>query len=233
MPPAARPLGRRKPTDRLHIEKYPLSASQAELVQPIVPIAVGVNWYTNFDSPEKIGTRYYVGRGNLGSIRGGHCFCLKPPSITDSIGWWEFYDQLAEGACVGFGNSRVMTLLNRKRYDAKWLYHEAQLIDEYSDTPPAEGTSVRAGLEMLRTKGAMAVVRGVDKGPFASDGISAFRWITDVEDIRKALGQSMSALTIPFLNSWGRSYPHITYMPYETMQQLLDEEGEAAVITDR
>ena len=27
-----------------------------------------------------------------------------------------------EGACVGFGCSRMMSLLNRKRYDARWLW---------------------------------------------------------------------------------------------------------------
>jgi hypothetical protein len=33
-------------------------------------------------------------------------------------------------------------------------------------------------------------------------------------------------------NSWGRSYPLI-YMPYSAMQRLLDEDGEAALVTDR
>ena len=32
-------------------------------------------------------------------------------------------------------------------------------------------------------------------------------------------------------NSWGRSYP-LVWLPYETMQRLLNEDGEATVVTD-
>lgn len=33
-------------------------------------------------------------------------------------------------------------------------------------------------------------------------------------------------------NSWGKSYP-LVWLPYETMQRLLNEDGEAALVTDR
>jgi hypothetical protein len=33
-------------------------------------------------------------------------------------------------------------------------------------------------------------------------------------------------------NSWGRSYP-LAWLPYEVMVELLREDGEATVITDR
>jgi len=38
---------------------------------------------------------------------------------------------------------------------------------------------------------------------------------------------------VPFLNSWGRGYPHRTWMPDDVLERLMDEEGEVAVPTDR
>jgi hypothetical protein len=87
-----------------------------------LPIAIGVNWYSNFDNPVKKGGYWWIGQSALGSIRGGHCVCV-------------------------YG---------------------------------------------------------------ASDRKQAFR----------------------VKNSWGRDYPLI-WLPYETMQTLLNEEGESALITDR
>lgn len=88
-----------------------------------LPIAIGVNWYSNFDTPITINDEYWIGkRATLGGIRGGHCVCI-------------------------YG---------------------------------------------------------------ASDKRQAFR----------------------VKNSWGRGYP-LVWLPYSVMQRLLDEEGEAALVTDR
>ena len=38
---------------------------------------------------------------------------------------------------------------------------------------------------------------------------------------------------VPILNSWGRSYPHRTWMPDEVLDRLMQEEGEIAIPTDR
>lgn len=40
------------------------------------PVVVGMNWYRDFDSPEKVGSEWWIGRGDLGSIRGGHCVSI-------------------------------------------------------------------------------------------------------------------------------------------------------------
>jgi hypothetical protein len=92
-----------------------------------VPVAIGVNWYSNFDAPVSKpnsagGTESWIGQGDLGHVRGGHCVCL-------------------------YG---------------------------------------------------------------ASDERQAFK----------------------VKNSWGREYP-LVWLPYATMQRLLDEDGEAAIVTDR
>jgi hypothetical protein len=140
-------------------------------------------------------------------------------------------DQGREGACVGFGSSRMMTLLNRKRYDGFWLYHQAQLIDEYSDTPPAEGTSVRAACDILQSQGHVATYRGTDKPVSSAEGISAFRWATSWDDVRATLGVTSDG--VPLLNSWGSGYPHIVYLTDEAGERLLNEDGEFVVVTDR
>jgi hypothetical protein len=127
-----------------------------------------------------------------------------------------------------------MSLLNRQRYDAPWLYHRAQQIDEW----PGEnydGTSVRAGLDVLRTEGGRRLHRGMESDPTPMYGIASNRWATNVEDAVAAM-HSPRYLTlgrVPFLNSWGTDYPHITWMPLETIAQLLSNGGELAVIFDR
>lgn len=248
MSTTARPLGRRTPTDFVHVERFPLGALP-EAEQPVsVPIALGINWYRDFDKPVKKGARYYIGLDatNLGAMRGGHCVCLKSTQ-SDPGTWWSFYDQLKEGACVGFGSSRMMSLLNRKKYNAWWLWDQAKLIDEWNDTNPGDshGTSVRAAMDILRTQGhvpwkdSMSGLPYQERdalAPVSEAGISANRWATKVEEVLRVLNVPLATQlgAVPILNSWGQSaYPHIVWMPGETLQRMIDEDGEVALITDR
>jgi len=241
----AGPLGRRVPADFEHVERYPLTVTTTP-AKP-VPVTIGVSWYDNFDRPEQDSRgRWWIGRGDLGNIRGGHCVCLEPgdPSSgtteQDLDGWWRFYDQGREGACVGFGSSRMMSLLNRKRYDARWLWNQAKKIDEWPDTNPGDdnGTSVRAAMDVLRAQGHVTwkANRSGDGYPLQAEGITANRWATRVGQVIDALqspaNERMGAVRI--LNSWGRDgYPHRVWMSYETLQRLLDEDGEATLVVDR
>ena len=250
-------LGRRTPTDWNHYEKYPLTAETAPAVP--VPVAIGVHWYTNFDDPVEKNGRYWIGLDskNLGSIRGGHCVCLEPGDqldgdgkvtrkLQDGTGWWEFYNQGREGACVGFGCSRMMSLLNRKRYDARWLWDWAKMTDEWGETNPGDdnGTSVRAACGILKTKGHVTwddSYAGRDfterdqEEPASGEGIAAFRWARTVEEVHSVLKSPANdrAGAVRILNSWGRDYPHRVWMPDETLQRLIDEDGEVALVTDR
>jgi len=228
------PLGRRAPADWRHVDRYPLTALRTPDRPVGVPSAVGVNWYVEFDRPTRGSDgRYRVaGDGRLTRVRGGHCVCFVPSPILDHPRWWEFYDQGHEGACVGFGTSRMMSIINRRRYDARWLYREAQLVDEWHDTPPGEGTSVRAGLDVLRVVGHRRV-RGVRSGPIDPQaGIAANRWATSLQDWLVALSHP-DAIEVPFTNSWGRGYPRHVWMPVTLVERLLREDGEFAVVTDR
>jgi hypothetical protein len=236
-------LGRNRPPDWQHVEKYPLAALAAPPTH--VPVVMGVNWYSAFDAPTRAsdGTYWIARGGKLGSVRGGHCFCLEPAvdktrtgREQDNAVWWPFYNQGAEGSCVGHGSSRAMSLLNRKRYDAVWLYQQAQAID--GDPEPHEGTSVRAGLEVLRTVGhrvahgrVTTMLKSSDH-PSRSEGVSAYRWATSADMVLDALG-TPSADHVVILNSWGEDFPERVRLPASVLDRLIGEQGEAGVVTDR
>lgn len=154
-----KPLGRRSPPDLDHVAAYPLRT----LLQAL-PV---------------------------------------PPAGTEkSLGlpwWWKTHDQGVEGSCVGFGSSAMMSITNHYqrlketgrdityRYAARWLYSEAQLVDEWAETPPEEGTSVRASCQILHQQGHKRVQNGVEGPVTPAHGISAYRWAQTVDEIRAAL----------------------------------------------
>jgi hypothetical protein len=226
-------LGRFIPPDFQHVEKYPLKAAPPKPV----PVCAGINWYSDFDNPVK-GTdgKYWVGKNKnkLGSIRGGHCICIPDDTKNDLQSWYIYYNQLAEGKCVGEGACRMMSLENRVKYDPTWLWNEAKVIDEWPETNPGddEGTSVRAAMDILRLKGPL---RNKAKLPKIEDGISANRWATKIDDLFSVLQNDTykKKAAMPFLNSWGEDYPHIVWMPAETWERLLAEDGEFTMITDK
>jgi hypothetical protein len=242
----ARPLGRNVPPDWKHVEKFPLSALAPELQPKHVPVVVGVNWYEAFDSPV-LGADgiYRVPALNLGQVRGGHSFCFEPVVQADQPGgeqdsatWWDFYDQASEGACVGFGLSRALTLLYRRQFDAFWLYDDARRRE--GAFPDGEGTLVRSGGEALKAWGAHFLDSAgvIAREPWRENApgreILAYRWITTVEEFRAALGYPTTAAEFDFLNSWGKSgYPERVRMPDTVVAQLLSEEGEALVFTEK
>lgn len=241
-------LKRYIPADWEHVEKHPLTKKMLTTLKP-QPVIVGVNWYSAFDRPVK-GTdgRYWVGKDskNLGYLRGGHCICMPHLVSADTYGWYDFYNQGNEGACVGFGTSRAMSLLNRKRFNSWWLWDLSKLNDDWGDTMPGDqnGTSVRAAMDILRVKGhvpwrtSMSSLTWQQRGLLTAvegEGISANSWATNIDDVFSVLQNDAykKLEAIPFFNSWGRSYPHIVWVPCETWLRLMNEYGEFTMITDR
>jgi hypothetical protein len=190
-----------------------------------------------------------------------------------------FYDQGREGACVGFASSWMMSILNRHRYDARWLWNAAKAIDEFPQTNPGDnlGTSVRAAMDVLRTQGHERVFDGHSRPPDLAEGISANRWARSADEIRTSIAEGTPVVlgcswhvnfdhpeqdgrdhwigrgdlgpvrgghavciyrasdrrqAVGIVNNWGTRYP-LVWMPYTTLDQLLADSGEAALVTDR
>lgn len=249
---SGKPLGRRTPPDFKHVAKYPLTALVADQTLPVPA----------YPSERSLGLPW----------------------------WWKDHDQGQEGSCVGFGSSAMMSVTNHAqryattgesityRYACHWLYEEAQLVDPWSDTPPAEGTSVDAACQILKARGHRRVQRGVIGPENVVSGISAYRWATTVDELRAAMWAGLAVAigvnwytnfdkpvtynnelwigrnanlgsirgghcvclfrfsdrrgAFRIMNSWGADYPPV-WVPYDVVQRLISEDGEAVVIVDR
>jgi hypothetical protein len=237
------PLGRLPAPDDRHLRKFSLTGS----TMPTTPTAVvlGSYWYEAFDRLwQDKGGNYWLaepgsGPADWGAVRGGHAYCLKPLGLVDLIDWWKFYDQLREGACVGFGLCRAQTLHNRVRYSGSHLYREALKIDEWPGEAD-EGTSVRAGCEIARTQGMWLMRNNRVSGPKLAHGIDVYRWCRSVEDIAYCLdpatmGQRvMNMGYVTMLNSWGTAFPHYVRIPLPVVQTIIFAQGgDATLLTDR
>ena len=99
------------------------------------------------------------------------------------------YDQQREGACVGFASSWMVSILNHRLYNARWLWNRAKAIDEYPQTNPGDnnGTSVRAAMDVLRDEGHIRVVHGQDRPISPDEGVAENRWARTVDEIRTSI----------------------------------------------
>jgi hypothetical protein len=108
---------------------------------------------------------------------------LRLPEYRDK------YNQLREGACVGFASSWMMSILNRKLYNARWLWNEAKKIDQWPETNPGDnlGTSVRAAMDVLRMQGHVQILRGRELAANLDEGILENRWAKTADEVRTAI----------------------------------------------
>lgn len=231
------PLGRFEPTDFKHIDKYPLRMRRAPftgVAERLLPLP-----------------HHYRRKQNQGS----------------------------EGACVGFSQTWQQLIYNVGEgfLDGFWLYEQAKKIDEWQGED-YDGTSLRAGFDVLRTVGHLRKDRRFKSlTPQVSYGIVENRWATTVDEIRAAImagdpvnmgtnwysgfdepekrgrefwvsasnvgylrgghawtiyGASDRRQAFKMVNSWGMDYP-LVWFPYDLVGRLLNEYGEAGIVTDR
>ena len=158
--------------------------------------------------------------------------------------WWHWgHDQGKEGSCVGHGISmeraitniaqaKALGLLNPgRRYNPLDVWNEAKKIDEWPGED-YDGTSVRAGLDILRKRGHCEIDNGKTSPEDIGEGIKANRWARSVDDVLTALCYG-DLDYVDVLNSWGRGFPHLTRMPATVLERLWKEDGEVGLVTDR
>lgn len=131
-----------------------------------------------------------------------------------SLPWWHSrHDQSAEGSCVGHGWAMERAIVNTRqnilaylpiprtrRYNPIHIWNEAKKIDEWADTNPGDdnGTSVNAGGKIAKQQGmqrvkSISIIDGIvvpNVGTYVPDpteGISAYRWATSVDEMRWSL----------------------------------------------
>lgn len=233
-------LGRREPKDWTHVEKYPLTANLRAAVEPPTAIIAGTNWYSTFDEPVKKDGAWWIGLDpkRLGYVRGGHSFAIRPAGIVDPLSWWVWFNQISEGICVWEAICRAVAFKFRVRCQPRPGYDGTQLIDEFDDTPPAEGTSVRAGLNYALHNGLITAKRGEPQRLRKSEitrqpdlfPLASYHWITQgMEQAADVLSLTGKREYVVFVNSWGKDYPHLVRMPLATLERLQNEDGELGV----
>ncbi|HEY5332021.1 MAG TPA: hypothetical protein VIJ21_00625 [Solirubrobacterales bacterium] len=223
-------LGRLKPPDWDHVSKYPLSAIGVESLTKPAPVQLGIAWMSNFDNPVKDSAGvYWIGKGNLGTERGGHAICAQPPSLIDRPEWISFYNQGQTPECVGFSCSRGQSLEKGVEFNPVWLYNAARNFE--GNHSEEGGSTVRAALHVLLKKGARPAG---SKAPDPLDGVSAYRWATKWDEVRAALGLSDSEDGVLLDQSWGdEGYPPHVRLTDEAGEWLLQHEGEAGLFCER
>jgi hypothetical protein len=107
-----------------------------------------------------------------------------------SDAWRKFYNQNGYNACVGFGESQAVSIIDRYSFMALWLYREALKIDEWPGEAD-EGTSLRAGFDVLRTQGHIRHHKLLPDVPELKYGIEANHWATSVDEIRTAISKGI------------------------------------------
>ncbi len=120
----------------------------------------------------------------------------------------------------------MMSTYNRMLYDPWWLYREAQIVDEWPETPPEGGTSLVAAFDVLRTVGHRQMFAGMSRLPQIKHGIVAVnRWIQTVDETRSAAAEGHVMLDgIPwFQNFYKPIEKRVTVRGKERVEYWLPE----------
>ena len=176
-------------------------------------------------------------------------------------GWWGDQGQTPE--CVAFAWTHWLEDGPIEQpdpppiVDPDWLYHQAQLVDEWPGTN-YDGTSVRAGAKVLSSKGFISayhwattlseVVETIlEQGPM----VVGTNWYNDMFDpdpagfirVHGSLagghawvlnGCNTEKELFRMKNSWGRSWGSrgAAFITFKDFERLLNEDGEACIASE-
>jgi hypothetical protein len=180
-----------------------------------------------------------------------------PADNREVVRWdiGQIRDQGREGACVGFGCKALLEASPFRQtggLTAREIYLEARMVDEFDDSEVEEGTSVRAGLNVLKTHGLIQSyvwATGVEdvldflakKGPVVL-GVTWHGYETEADGRMRfdgpevgghcilATGHDRIRKIITFQNSWGISFGHAGegYITESDLKRELNNRGGCA-----
>lgn len=235
----ARALGRRTPKDFKHVEKYPLRiASAVESVERTLRLP---RWHWDHDQGQEgacvgHGTameRAIVNRQQAAD-RGD-----ETPGVRYNPWWvWNEAKKIDEWDDTNPGDDNGTSV--RAAYD---VLRTQGLPFFRSDTP-----RTKAGIVANRWATTVDEMRtAISEGKAVTIGVTWYSNFDYPEDGwigRGSLGRVRGGHSLcvygasdqkqgfKLKNSWGRGYP-LVWIPYDTMQTLLDDYGEATLVTDR
>lgn len=227
-----RVLDRRVPTDDEHIKKYPFSvATTSFTINHTLRLPV---WHWDHD------------QGNEGSCVGHGTSMMK--SILDGgrryNPWWLWNraKEIDEWSDTNPGDDngtsvRAACDVLRTKGHTRWQKEEP--LEKYGITTNKWATTV----DEMRTSLAHNIPISIGVNWYSNfdrpQQEGRWHWIGrgSLGAIRGGhclcvYGASDRRQAFRLKNSWGKGYP-LVWLPYETMGRLLDEQGEATLVTDR
>lgn len=76
-PVPVKPWPKRDPAEGVATNRWARSSDEMRAaIAEGIPVVIGVNWYSNFDRPVRVKGEDWIGRGDLGRVRGGHAVCV-------------------------------------------------------------------------------------------------------------------------------------------------------------
>lgn len=224
------PLGRRRSPDTKHIEKYPFRVVRAVAnVENILPLP---SWHEEHDQGTEgacVGYGWSMAKAILDKQRFNDAWLWNEAKKIDI--WPDTNPGDNNGTSVRAAGDVLRdqghVLKGKRSPERRWAIQEnrwATTVDEMrtaiaGNVPVVIGVNWYSNFDNPQHKG---TEHWIGEGSLGHIRGGHCVCIIGASDKRQAFLAK---------NSWGKNYP-LVWIPYTTMQRLLNEDGEAALITD-
>lgn len=263
-------LGRRKPEDWTHVERYPYRALKPEIVAEVNKILKLPSWHWTHDQGQEgscVGHAGVMERAITNLAQNRLASILSPGRRYDPLWAWDQAKIVDPFPDTNPGDDN------------------GTLVSSFYDVARDKGMRriARDGIHIDPATGTPVVTDPKETAPQKSEGVLTTRWATSVDEVRTAIskrtpvvlginwysdfdnpephynrrgdseywigetgnlgwvrgghavalfGASDRRQAFRLKNSWGDGYP-LVWIPYTVVQRLINEDGEAALVTDR
>jgi hypothetical protein len=232
-------LGRLEPTDFVHIDKYPLRSIQAETVETAERL---------LKLPYQYRPRYDQGEeGACVGFSESWAMSMSNRKFYDAFWLYNEAKKIDEWAGEDYDGTSVRAGFDVLRKVGHKQLHDPRHTHHIDLTEGIQANRWAYTVDEMRTavQGGTPVVMGTnwyssfDSPQSRGKGPQQEFWVpeTNLGRIRGGhawciYGVSDKRQAFKMVNSWGKAYP-LTWFPYETVERLLREYGEAGIIVDR